>query len=356
MITKAFTLWVWVIMMALFVTPVMGQSSKSALMPLADRGSYAVGFRMVKFTDASRNGLTMNNFVWYPAIAPEKPTDRESLRAKQAGWTDAPPDLKAAPAPVILYSPGSEGILSDAQPILMSMVSHGFVVIGLQHPNDSTLASFVDRPMDVLMVIDQLATNPPTDFGTLIDTEHIGVMGGSYGAYTALAVTGARLDPTLTKEVIGPDWDAAAAYRATFSPIKNGELWPPYSDKRIQAAFMISVCGADAFGEKGLATASVPSLIVGGTSDPACPYAENDVYAFSHLGSPDRYLLSIIKGEHAVGLDTLHQPVLSQLATAFFGYYLSGQQDYQQYLTAKYIDDVEAQRKLGLVWGPYTGK
>lgn len=44
---------------------------------------------------------------------------------------------------------------------------------------------------------------------------------------------------------------------------------------------------------------------------------------------------------------------VAHFAVAFFGYYLQGKQDYAQYLTAQYVDSLESQVKLGLVWGPY---
>ena len=47
---------------------------------------------------------------------------------------------------------------------------------------------------------------------------------------------------------------------------------------------------------------------------------------------------------------------LYKLYTAFFGYYLQGHKDDAQYLTADYVNSVEAQLKLGLLWGPYSVK
>ena len=49
---------------------------------------------------------------------------------------------------------------------------------------------------------------------------------------------------------------------------------------------------------------------------------------------------------------TFHYPNTSvgmHFATAFFGYYLQGQEAYAQYLTADFVNGVE-----GLVWGPYS--
>jgi predicted dienelactone hydrolase len=120
---------------------------------------------------------------------------------------------------------------------------------------------------------------------------------------------------------------------------------------------MNAPCYTPMFGDQGLAAATVPSFIVAGTADAACPYDRNAADAYAHLGSPDRYLLSVINGAHLlVGEhgDGVYAPIFAQFTVSFFGYYLQGHEDYAQYLTAKYVDSVEAQLKLGLVWGPYT--
>jgi hypothetical protein len=76
----------------------------------------------------------------------------------------------------------------------------------------------------------------------------------------------------------------------------------------------------------------------------------------AHLGSKDRYLVTVIKGSHVPVVGNPVAPVILHMTTAFFDYYLRDQQDEAQYLTEKYVDSVEAQLKLGLVWGAYTGK
>src|SRR5207244_1366477 len=195
-------------------------------------------------------------YIWYPAIAPDKPTDQQSKMSK-TGWFNATPDPKAAPYPLIVFSPGyTAGALSYLD-LISRLVSQGFVVAGLGHPNETDQVSLVDRPMDILFTINQLAETTKADFGGVIDTDHVGVMGHSYGAYTTLAVTGARIDPvsatTWGDMPKGPgadanahniwsdwNWDKITAYRAKFSPLTSDEMWPPYTDKRILATLILS--------------------------------------------------------------------------------------------------------------------
>jgi len=217
-----------------------------------------------------------------------------------------------------------------------------------------------------------LTATDQSDFGGVINTDDVGVMGDSYGAYTTLALTGARIDPSAASAATAKplvasglsdadpralwsdwSWDAMIAYRATLAPaLTSDALWPAFTDSRIHAALMISPCWETFFGEHGLAAATVPSLIVGGTADDVCRYPQDDVETYAHLGSSDRFLVSIIGAGHVPGGG---ERVITQLETAFLEYYLKGQQDDAQYLTAQYVNSVEAQLKRGLVWGPYTG-
>src|SRR5207244_3013291 len=138
-------------------------------------GPYAVGFHIVPLNDASRFGRTVLTYVWYPAIAPETPTDQQSKMSK-FGWFNATPDPKAAPYPLILFSPGYTAGATSYLSLIMPLVSHGYAVAGLNHPNESDPTSLVDRPMDILFALDQLTETNKTDFSGLIDTDHVGVM------------------------------------------------------------------------------------------------------------------------------------------------------------------------------------
>ena len=369
------TRWLAVVLimaLAVLTVPVTAQTKTPIPLPLADDGPQNVGYRVFKLTDASRDGREMSEIIWYPAIAPTNPTEKQSNDARQMGWVDATSDMTGAPYPLIVFSHGANQTAVDFATLEMSLVTHEFVVVGLDHPNDDSPLTFVNRPMDVLFVLEQLAARNRSDFGGLIDTDHVGVMGDSFGAYTTLAVTGARIDPAWVgvqpakpsdstfydtdphTQFSDWSWDALSAYRAKFSPLlQSGELWPPYTDKRILATLMISPCYVPWFGEHGLAAATVPSLIVGGTADDVCGYEPDAAYTFAHLGSHDHFLLTLIDQGHVPGQGW---SVTTQLYTAFFGYYLQGHQTDAQYLTANFVNSFAAERKLGMAWGPYSAK
>jgi predicted dienelactone hydrolase len=238
---------VMILVAALVVLVKPSAAQGTTVLPLTEPGPYAVGFRLMNFVDASRDGRKIEAAIWYPAIQPENPD--KSLMASfppdKWGWLKAKPDLKGAPYPLILYSPRGynpfaipsapgTNLESMSYPLNLPLTSHGFVVVGLSHPQDESQLSLVNRPLDISFVIDQLAAITTGDLAGLIDVNRVGVMGTDQGAYAALTVTGARIDPAsvqawLSKPAVAGDygdprnvfkdwnWDDLAAYRAKLS-------------------------------------------------------------------------------------------------------------------------------------------
>lgn len=75
----------------------------------------------------------------------------------------------------------------------------GFVVVLPNHPGSTSgnasaqaAARVWERPADISAVIDQIVMNPQ-DY-PYIDTDRIAALGFSAGGYTAMAVSGARVD------------------------------------------------------------------------------------------------------------------------------------------------------------------
>ncbi|MEO8394605.1 MAG: hypothetical protein ABI700_16540, partial [Chloroflexota bacterium] len=247
------------VVLALGITSVAAQTTP--LPPLSDPGAYTVGWRATTFTDPNRDGRSLIVYIWYPAIAPATPSTQQTRTQKLGyGWRDADFDAQAAPYPLILFSPAFGG--GNRRELEVPLASQGFVVVGIERlPGDDQQNTLIDRPLDMLFVLDQLTATNQSDFGGLIDTDHVGVLGTSFGAYTTLALTGARFDPAsanaldtseLRLSFADWNWDKLAAYRATFSPSLTGDgLWPPFSDPRIHAALAISPCLEPIFGTDG---------------------------------------------------------------------------------------------------------
>ncbi len=333
-----------------FAAPARAQEGNA--LPLSEAGPYAVGTRDMTFTDESRDAREIEITLWYPASEETE---------------DAAPDLGDAPYPLILYTHGHNGHRKELMYLTQHLASYGFVVAAMGqkgNPGFSPL-DVVDQPLDVLFVLDQLASLSTDDFVGMIDTDHSGVTGYSGGGYTTVAVSGAQWDSNYHAEWCAKNstvypgacggeqvMDQVHAYRAQFGPQPaEGELWSPLTDERIKAALPIAGCAGPVFGERGLASATIPMLLMAGTADGLAPYEWDGVFVYEHWGSSERYLLSFIGADHLFGYTSTsgYKSVVLHFATAFFGYYLQGREDYAQYLTEDYVNSIE-----GLAWGPYV--
>jgi hypothetical protein len=82
-----------------------------------------------------------------------------------------------------------------------------------------------------------------------------------------------------------------------------------------------------------------------GTGDRYCPY-NGAVSIYENLGADTRYLLSLPENQNFPYMPS-YQVSIKHFATAFFGTYLQGREDYTDYLTADFVDQVG-----NVTWGP----
>ena len=275
--------------------------------------------------------------------------------------------------PVVVASHGLASNRQNFEEEAKHLASYGYVVAIPQHPgSDSTylkdmlqgyytdvfnLNEFIDRPLDISYVLDELERRNDTEFEGRLNLESVGVMGHSFGGYTALAIAGARinfeqLEEDCEKIIWDPNLSLLLQCRALKLPRKNYD----FRDRRVKAIMVINPVTSSIFGVKGLSTIKIPVFIGAGDRDPATPAAIEQIRPFTFLTTSDRYL-ALLKGQAHVDISRLDAgatraieslPDLelidsellyrygNSMTTAFFEYYIANNADYFPYLQSSY--------------------
>jgi len=105
------------------------------------------------------------------------------------------------------------------------------------------------------------------------------------------------------------------------------------------------------FGERGLAVADRPTLIIGATLDDINIYDVEAAYIYEHLGTRDKSMISFVGEDHMMIFNTAPRDRMKHFAVAFFGYHLQGRNNYASYFSKRFVA-----RQTGLAWGVYQGK
>ena len=138
--------------------------------------------------------------IWYPAFPGGKAVTAGGngvFYGTKAG-RNAP--RQEGTFPLVIISHGAEGNSGQFGWIASQLAESGYVVVLPNHPgttsgNASAHAAVRvwERPQDVTAVLDHMSENQ-NDF-SYVDLNTISVLGFSAGGYTAMAVSGARVDP-----------------------------------------------------------------------------------------------------------------------------------------------------------------
>jgi len=323
--------------------------SVSELFPLSKPGPHFASNTSFSLVDETRNGREVRVTIWYPAL---RETDEQGhLRIR-----NAPPDTGSAPYPLILTDPNTGDLILQSH-----LATHGFAMAIVRFPDkyENWDYGVVDHPRDIAFALAQIATHPPEGLEGVVDADHAGVVGYSWGGFYSLALSGVRIDPASyigwcdrapgIQETL-PDWYIEYAcglaqnwheFEAHVGEVVSAQddgLWEPITDDRIRAVMPMAPDGAWLYGERGLATANRPVFIIEGANDEQAFEAE---YIFRHLGAPDRSMVSFVGKGHMMVMEPDIAARIRHFVTAFFGYHLQETQAYRDYFSQEFVSQFD---------------
>lgn len=217
--------------------------------------------------------------------------------------------------PLIVVSNGLGAKRDRFEELAHHLASHGFAVAIPDHPGSDRqrqkdfvkglyqqnfdATDFIDRPVDISYILDQLEKLNSTNFNHRLNLEQVGIFGYSIGGATALSLAGAEFDFSQLKQ------DCARPLNLLNISIlyqcRSLELPRPkrsLKDERINAAYMFVPFGNSIFGQQTLSQVSIPTLFQVVDQDFLTSLLEEQVPLFESLGG-DRHLVISEKLPHS---------------------------------------------------------
>jgi predicted dienelactone hydrolase len=285
----------------------------------------------------------------------------------------------STPRPVIVISHGLGSDRTSFAYLAEYLASQGFVVAVPEHPGSNAeqlqalLAGrsdqvaqpreFIDRPLDIKYLLDQLSRLSQYDstYRGRLNMEQVGVVGQSFGGYTALALAGASIDfKQLDKSCpASPDVlnvSLLLQCLAMSLPQSTYNL----SDPRVKAVIAINPVNRSIMGPASLSQIKIPVMIVASTVDTVAPALLEQIQPFTWLTTPNKYLALINGGTHFstigespntnTGIPVPEQVIgpspslarryVTALSFSFFQTYVANELSYRRYLSANYISTI----------------
>ncbi|MGH8002478.1 MAG: alpha/beta hydrolase [Brasilonema sp.] len=290
------------------------------------------------------------------------------------------PDVSGS-RPVIVISHGLGSDRTSYAYLAEYLVSYGFVVAVPEHPGSdakqlqallsgraaegTSPREFIDRPLDIKYLLNQLSNLSQSDsaYKGRLNLEQVGVVGQSFGGYTALALAGAPIDfKQLEKNCPGsPDTANLSLLLQCLALSLPQSTTYNLSDSRVKVAIAINQIDSSILGQASLSQIKIPIMIMSGSADTVAPALPEQIQPFTWLTTPNKYLALINGGTHfstigeskTSGVPVPEQvigpsPALAQryvrvLSLPFFQTYLANEPSYRRYLSTSYVNTISQQ-------------
>ncbi|MGI0494521.1 alpha/beta hydrolase [Alkalinema pantanalense CENA528] len=283
--------------------------------------------------------------------------------------------------PLVVISHGLGSDLNTFKYLAEHLASHGFAVAVPEHPGSNARqmrallrgltdevtepSEFHDRPLDITFLLDELTRKAQGDSRLRsINLQRVGVLGQSFGGYTALALAGAPLNgKSLAKTQCTPErqvntFNISLVLQCLAAQLSNQTYY--LGDPRVAAVIAVNPIGSVALGAESISQIKVPTMMITGNADTVAPSILEQVLPFTWLHTPERYLVMVDRGTHFSFLadsdsrnnslpippeligpnPLLARRYLNGLSLAFFGTYVMNQPEFRPYLTANYTQSI----------------
>ncbi|MEG4489252.1 alpha/beta hydrolase [Microcoleus sp. D2_18a_B4] len=283
------------------------------------------------------------------------------------------PQRSPQPAPVVVISHGLGSDRLSFEYLAKHLASYGFAVAVPEHPGSNAQqiqdlvtgranqvaepGEFVNRPLDIKDLLDyltKLSTTDPTYQGQL-DLQRVGVIGQSFGGYTALALAGAGINFAQLDKDCGLEndtWNLSLLLQCRARGLERNQY--NFDDPRIKAVIAVNPIVSSILGETNLSKIQIPVMLIAGSADTVAPALLEQIQPFTWLTSPNKYLVLMNNGTHfstieespqslflpppqAIGPEpALARRYLSGLSLAFMECYLNNKSNFRPYLEPSY--------------------
>lgn len=347
---------------------------------LRQRGAFAFQKQTVSLTDLSRPAV-----IPLPVIEPQATANGVKGRVFPVDIYLPQPGRSRLPArlPVVIISHGLGSDRNTFAYLAEHLASHGFAVFVPEHPGSNlkqqeALANgtasevaqpteFVDRPLDITYLLNYLEQQPAY---RQLNLQQVGVIGQSFGGYTALALAGAPLNfAQLQTECADTSSNFNLSLllqcRALLLADSASPLTRSLQDRRIQAVIALNPIASAVLGQTSLSQIQIPTMVLTGSADTIAPTLPEQIQPFTWLPGDNKYLVLMDGGTHFSVIAGIGQrrslstsgstqrsvvlpsevigpnPAIARryvnaLSLAFFQTYIANQPSYAAYLRADY--------------------
>lgn len=280
--------------------------------------------------------------------------------------------------PVVVISHGLGSDRTSFAYLAEHLAARGFVVAVPEHPGSNTKqlqallegranevtgsSEFIDRPLDVKYLLDQLSSLSQSDsvLKERLNLQQVGVVGQSFGGYTALALAGAPLNFQQLEKNCPPSPDTLnVSLLLQCLAVNLSSSKYNLAEPRVKAVIAINPVDSSVFGQASLSQIKIPVMIVASSVDTIAPALPEQIQPFTWLTTPNKFLVLINGGTHfstiaesansgavpvpeqAIGPSpALARRYISALSFPFFQTYIAQQPTYRRYLSSDYAQAI----------------